>query len=118
MHTLYGTEAKSGDYVLVQDVRYMQGSADILVAKVHGNKAYAASAVPCAKGQRWIRKETAIIKIDPEEVSPATAALIEMNINSEKSTFANGTEYSAQVWQTLNQARREEMESKESLYDR
>lgn len=104
MHTLFGPEAKEGDYVAVQDVQYMRGSADILVARVHGNKAYAASCVPCRVGHRWLRKETAIIIIDPDDVSKEAKQLIDMNIEAPKTTFPGGTDYSATVWKLSHEA--------------
>lgn len=110
MRTLYGIEAKDGDYVLVQDVGYLSGTADILIAKVVGNKAYTSKATNHKGGLRWIRKETAIIKIDPKEVPNATAALIDMNINSKKSTFSRDTDekYTDTVWQLFDAERREQ----------
>lgn len=92
MYTLYGIEAKDGDYVLVQDLAYLSGTADILIAKVKGNKAYSSKAVNYKGGLRWIRKEKAIIKIDPKEVPNVTAVLIDMNINAKKSTFSRATD--------------------------
>ena len=105
MYTLYGQEAKNGDFVLVQDVAYMKGTADIIVAQVHNGKAYAASAVPFNhSARRWLRKESAIIVIPMTEVSIEDKKLIQMNIEAEKSTFEVGTEYFTAVWTLLNEA--------------
>lgn len=105
MNTLYGQEAKNGDFVLVQDVAYMKGTADIIVAQVHNGKAYAASAVPFKhNARRWLRKEVAIIVIPMTEVSIEEKKLIQMNIEAEKSTFEVGTEYFATVWKLLHDA--------------
>ena len=91
MNTLYGQEAKNGDFVLVQDVAYMKGTADIIVAQVHNGKAYAASAVPFKhNSRRWLRKEVAIIVIPITEVTVEEKKLIQMNIEAEKSTFEDG----------------------------
>ena len=103
MYTLYGQEAKNGDFVLVQDVAYMKGTADIIVAQVHNGKAYAASAVPFKYGaRRWLRKESAIIVIPMTEVTVEEKKLIQMNIEAEKSTFEVGTDYFATVWKLFN----------------
>ena len=105
MNTLYGQEAKNGDFVLVQDVAYMKGTADIIVAQVHNGKAYAASAVPFKhNSRRWLRKEVAIIVIPITEVTVEEKKLIQMNIEAEKSTFEVGTEYFSTVWKLLHDA--------------
>lgn len=105
MNTLYGQEAKNGDFVLVQDVAYMKGTADIIVAQVHNGKAYAASAVPFKhNSRRWLRKEVAIIVIPITEVTIEEKKLIQMNIEAEKSTFEVGTEYFSTVWKLLHDA--------------
>lgn len=99
MYTLYGPEAKNGDFVLIQDVAYMKGSADIIIAKVHNGKAYSAASVQHKYiNRRWLRKETAIIKIDASEVPEVAKQLIDMNINSEKSTFDRTSDYGKSVW--------------------
>ena len=117
MYTMYGPEAKNGDYVLVQDVAYMKSSADIRVAQVHNGKAYAASAVPYKHGfRRWLRKETAIIVIPITEVSEASKKLIQMNIEAEKSTFDVGTEYFAEVWRLQNEGYEQERKEREERY--
>lgn len=117
MYTLFGVEAKEGDYVLIQDVAYMSGSADIKVAQVHNGKAYAASAVPC-KGStyRWIRKQSAITVIPADEVLKSELKLIELNLHSDKSTFPLGTEYASEVWGTLNDAYRDRSRLREEKY--
>ena len=105
MYTMYGREAQNGDFVLVQDVAYMKGSADIIVAQVHNGKAYAASAVPYKhSSRRWLRKEAAITVIPITDVALEEKKLIEMNIAAEKTTFEPGTDYFATVWKLLNAA--------------
>ena len=117
MYTLFGVEAKEGDFVLIQDVAYMSGSADIRVARVYNGKAYAASAVPCkGNSYRWIRKEKAITVISAEEVLRSELKLIEMNIQAEKSTFTLGTDYAQQVWEALNDAYRDRRLMREKKY--
>lgn len=117
MYTLYGPEAKDGDYVLVQDVAYMKGSADIIIAQVHDGKAYAASAVPSRNSsRRWLRKETAIVVIPESEICQAAKELIQMNIAAQKTTFETGTEYFHQVWTLCNQAYQEERKERENKY--
>ena len=117
MYTLYGVEAKEGDYVLIQDVAYMAGSADIRVAQVHNGKAYAASAVPCKCGtHRWIRKQAAITVIPEEEVLSSEKKLINLNINAEKSTYPIGTDYANEVWEALNDAYRDRRLMREKKY--
>lgn len=117
MYTLFGVEAKEGDYVLIQDVAYMAGSADIRVAQVHSGKAYAASAVPCKCGtHRWIRKQSAITVIPEEEVLTSEKKLISLNINSEKSTYPIGTDYAKEVWEALNDAYRDRRQMREEKY--
>lgn len=117
MYTLFGIEANEGDYVLVQDVAYMSGSADIRVALVHNGKAYAASAVPCkGNSYRWIRKEKAITVIPAAEVTRSELKLIAMNTEAEKSTFTLGTDYAQQVWEALNDAYRDRRQMREKKY--
>lgn len=117
MYTLFGVEAKEGDFVLIQDVAYMSGSADIRVARVHNGKAYAASAVPCkGNSYRWIRKEKAITIIPAVEVLKSELKLIELNIQAEKSTFTLGTDYAQQVWEALNDGYRDRRSMREKKY--
>lgn len=119
MYTLYGAEAKNGDFVLIQDVAYMKGSADIVVAKVHNNKAYAAASVQHKYiNRRWLRKETAIIKIDSSEVPEAAKQLIDMNINAEKSTFDRTTDYGKTVWTLEMELYRIQTAEREARYGR
>ena len=118
MYTLYGKEARNGDFVLIQDVRYMQGSADIRVAQVHNGKAYAAAAVPSKGTQhRWLRKETAIIVIPANIVSEQAKELIQMNIDADKSTFDIGTDYFTKVWELQNEVYRIEQQMRETIYE-
>lgn len=117
MYTLYGQEAKDGDYVLVQDVAYMKGSADIMVAQVYNGKAYAASAVPCRNSsRRWLRKETAITVISETDVCKSAKELIQMNIAAAKTTFEAGTDYFQRVWTLCNQAYQEERTEREKRH--
>lgn len=104
MYTLYGEEAKNGDYVLIQDLAYMSSSAEIVIAKVHNNKAYAARGVRCKGGYRWIRKETAICKLINEVPNSAEAELIKRNIEAEKTTFNIGTEEFCEFWDLMREA--------------
>lgn len=117
MYTLYGSEAKDGDYVLVQDVAYMKGTADILVAQVYNGKAYAASAVPSRNGsRRWLRKETAIISISEAEVCEAEKELIKMNIAAPKTTFGGDPEYFGKVWNLSHKADKQRTTMMEAKY--
>lgn len=116
MYTLFGVEAKEGDYVLIQDVAYMSGSAEIKVAQVHNGKAYAAYAVPCKCGRRWIRKETAITAIPADDVLKSELKLIMMNIKSDKSTFECGTDYFSEVWSALDAAYQDRRALREEKY--
>ena len=102
---------------MVQDVAYMKGSADIIVAQVHNGKAYAASAVPSRNStRRWLRKETAIVVIPETDVCQAAKELIQMNIAAQKTTFEAGTEYFQRVWTLCHQAYEEETKEREKRY--
>ena len=99
MYTLYGKEAKDGDYVLVQDVAYMKGSADVRIAQVRGKKAYAAGTVSSSNGVRWLRKEIALAIFPEEDVPDIAKQLIQMNMEANKGTIECGTDYLGQVMQ-------------------
>ena len=69
MFTLFGPEAVDGDYVICEHHEYSSvsrkcSSPQFIPAIVRGQKAYAPYITSDSSGgHRWVRKETAIIKI-------------------------------------------------------
>lgn len=116
MFTMYGPEAKDGDYVLVQDVQYMQRTAEVYVAQVRGDKAYAAAAIRTSSKFRWLRKESAIAIFPADQVSELKKSLIQMNIDAEKAGFESNSEYGRAAFQLIADVSTEDSNLKVATY--
>lgn len=86
MKTVFGPEAKEGDYVIVLDVDYTHRRATNYIAKVYNNKAYTGRKSNNGFG-KYIHKLNAQIVISEFIVSEEIKDLIEEDIkisNKEK----------------------------------
>ena len=80
MQTVYGPEAKDGDYVIVLDVNYKGRSATNYLARVHNGKAYTGQKMITMKGTKYIHKVVAQIVVPAEIVPEETKQKIERDI--------------------------------------
>ena len=80
MHTVFGPEAKDGDYAIVLDVDYVHRRATNYIAKVHKDKAYTGCKMNGGRDAKYIHKLIAQVVIPESIVSEEVKNLIEEDI--------------------------------------
>lgn len=96
MFTLFGQEAVEGDYVICEYHRYSTrgcGSPEFIPAVVHGEKAYAPYIT--SGERRWVRKETAIVKISKETA-------MEYFSRIDENAFGKDADFETEIQRNIN----------------
>lgn len=82
MKTLFGPEAKDGDYVLVTHVRHMSGTASTYAAKVYNGKAYTGQELGRPGSGKYVHRVIADVVIPADYVSEENKKIIEKDIET------------------------------------
>ena len=82
MKTLFGPEAKDGDYVLITHVRHMSGTASTYAAKVFEGKAYSGQEIGNPGSGKYVHRVIADVVIPEDYVSEENKKLIEKDIQT------------------------------------